>query len=252
MIEQISSHTNVLRFLNHKGKKWYGTLLKWAPYPILKSLRMYACLPIKTNKYFLVPHTRKGTMVCVATLLQEACVTLGYPGAVPDSNFVRKLFHTTVGSGTAVTEQTWESALEDLAAIDAHSFNMAKSTHYNLSDYVESYMVQKSLKAFVTIMLRPPLDFDTSTMDLDLFDLKFMGKKPRKNRSVPAVAAAFAAPETAREELVRLVKEAGAKILADEGAAVYTNSHIKQVVNILPHQGKTVSYLSARYILLGK
>jgi len=85
-----------------------------------------------------------------------------------------------------------------------------------------------------------------------LIILRVLGKKPRKNRSVPAVAAAFAAPETAREELVRLVKEAGAKILADEGAAVYTNSHIKQVVNILPHQGKTVSYLSARYILLGK
>ena len=102
--------------------------------------------------------------------------------------------------------------------------------------------------------LRAPIDFAKDTLDLDLFYLKFVTKKPRKKRLVPAVtgAATLEAPETAREGLVRLVKETGAKMLADEGVDVYKNSHIKKVAKIVSDHGKTVSYLSARYILLGK
>ena len=77
-------------------------------------------------------------------------------------------------------EQTFDSALRELAHIDAHSFEMAKSRHYNLSEKVTDTMIAMSYRAYVNIMHRNPIKFDDDALDVETFTLYYLGRKRRK------------------------------------------------------------------------
>jgi len=243
MNEQIAVDTNVVKFLQHKTQNVYGPLLKWVPPALLKALRMYSQLPMRDNPFFLTPHTN-AEKVEVAKLLVTASTVLGQPGAVPSSNFIRKLFATKVSAGSVVSEQTWKAAVEDLAAIDAHSVAMAQSSHYDVSDMMKSAIVTKSLKAFVSIMGSPPQEYTEDFLELDQFHLKYPSKvRKRRGR--------WAETDEEREELEARVHEIGNAVLAAANAVAYRNGMFKQVVNRLRDIGIDCSYGRVRCILKG-
>ena len=75
-------------------------------------------------------------MIRMSHYLDCACTTLGHPGAAPTTNFIRQLYHTTISSGGPLG-QDYEEDLKGLADIDAHSYKMATSIHYDVSDLVD-------------------------------------------------------------------------------------------------------------------
>ena len=129
----------VLTFVKHKTYKTYGHLNKWVPVPVLKALEWYRSLPLGERQYFITSHTPSDDAVIMSHILQMASDTLGHPGAVPNTNFIRKLYHSTVSSAGGVGER-YNEDLKDLADIDAHAYAMAKSIHYDLSDRLDGPM----------------------------------------------------------------------------------------------------------------
>ena len=81
---------------------------------------MYSELPRGPSEYLWTVHTKAQTLI-VSHVLQCASVTVGHKGAVPPSNFVRKLLTSLVASGESVDSVTWNTAIDDLAKIDARS-----------------------------------------------------------------------------------------------------------------------------------
>ena len=180
MMQQLAKEDlgNVLKFARHKTALTYGPLKKWAPESLLKALRMYSELPLGPSEYFWTPHTRAQTLI-VSHVLQCASVTVGHKGAVPSTNFVRKLFTSLVASGESVDAITWNTAIDDLVKIDAHSAAMARSVHYDVSDMIDGGVIKKSVRAFLSVMKRLPVDFPEERIGKDEFDhlLANMGKR---------------------------------------------------------------------------
>ena len=139
----------------HKTKATYGPLLKWVPQAVLKALRMYAELPLRANPYFWVPHTPT-EQVTVDCVLRKGCTTLGYPGAADSTNFVRKVFHTMISCGGVKSKKERDELMKDLADLDAHSYSMANSAHYDISNFTRTEIVRKSINIYQAAMGRNP------------------------------------------------------------------------------------------------
>ena len=82
---------NVLKFARHKTARTRGPLTKGTLESLSKALRTHSELPLGPSEYFWTPHTKAQTLI-VSHVLQCACVTVGHKGAVPSTNFARKLF----------------------------------------------------------------------------------------------------------------------------------------------------------------
>ena len=195
--------------------------------------------------------------------LQCAAITLGHPGAVPNSNFVRKLFATQTSAGDAVDKKSWKKAVKDLASIDAHSAKMAETIHYNLSDRVNNGVVKKSVRAFVDIMKTAPIDFP----DEELSPLEFeqivnhIGKRGVK-RQFNAIEAnpnqedAEMEPLNPREAKARrnsLIDEAGLWALETYEVPRYKNWMFFLIDEYLTGEtGDAFSYNQVTYRLRGR
>ena len=112
---------------------------------------MYSELTLGVSDHLWALHT-KTHMACVSHTLQCAAVTLGRKGACPSTNFVRKLFTSLVAAVQNVDASTWDQAIDDFAWIDAHSSNIARSFHYEVSDQIDGGVIKKSLRAFMSVM----------------------------------------------------------------------------------------------------
>jgi hypothetical protein len=170
VLEQLAREVqdNIIIHHDHKTKKFYGPLLKWAPKSLLEAFNMYSELPMRDSLYFVTSHTATD-IVCSSHVLQCASKTFGHPGAIPNSNFVRKLFATVAASEDTIDPATWNRAVEDLAQLDAHSAQMARSIHYNLSDRIKGGVIKKSVRAYFATMKRMPLEFPIDTLSQDGF-----------------------------------------------------------------------------------
>ena len=182
MIGQLSNPNteNILTFHRQKTALVYGPLRKWAPRVVPQALRLYNDLPLRESEFFFTPHTDVPQVIC-AHLVQCASVTLGHRGAVPNTNFIRKLFATLIASGEGVFGDEWNRAIDDLARIDAHSAEMARSVHYNVSDKIK----RRWIRAFFAIMKALPLEWpDELLSDEDFAHLvQNMGKRGAKRRA---------------------------------------------------------------------
>ena len=117
--------------------------------------------------------------------LNLACTTFGHPGAAPTTNFIRQLYLTMISAGGELGPK-YDEDLRGLAEIDAHSYNMATSIHYDLSDLVDGPLVNTSVKAFYHLNKRMPVGFPEERLtDEEFAALKSgMGKKGQKKRGV--------------------------------------------------------------------
>ena len=64
-----------------------------------------------------------------------------------------------MASGQNVVSITWDEAIDDFASVDAHSSSMDRTIFFDLSDHVNGRVVKKSLRAFLSLMTRQPVDF---------------------------------------------------------------------------------------------
>ena len=88
-------------------------------------------------------------MVFISHILSAACTTLGHPGACPNTEFLRKLYHTYVSSEGGILGDKYNNDLRGLAEIDAHSVELALSVHYDLSDITDGPLVKKKHQSFL-------------------------------------------------------------------------------------------------------
>ena len=256
----VEEHKNTLVFHNHKMWKFYGSLKIWIPNSAWQALQMYSELPMRDNVYFMTPH---GTAekVLIAHLLQNAFETLGHKGAIPNTNFVRKLLATLISAGESVGE-SWTHAVEDLAHIDAHSAKMAMSVHYDMSDRNNGGVIKKSVRAFYAVMKAMPIPFtDEPITDEDFANLlqnigKCRGKKrPREVEDEGEAGAAVEGPEDVRHvtkarkaEIMALIQETARQIRSDPNMFKTENRMYYQIVRLLQDQDILVTYNQVRYV----
>ena len=262
MLQQLANENlgNVLKFARHKTALTYGPLKKWAPESLLKALRMYSELPLGPSEYFWTPHTKAQTLI-VSHVLQCACVTVGHKGAVPSTNFVRKLFTSLVSSGESVDSITWNTAIDELAKIDAHSAAMARSIHYDVSDMIDGGVIKKSVRAFLSVMKRLPVDFPEERIGKDEFDhlLANMGKRGVKRPEEDdidfedhAALVERRMPAKQRRRLLRQLIRSTAETILDSTEGRMSVSYLcKLVVRQLESQGVAASFFQVRYAIVG-
>ena len=84
-----------------------------------------------------------------------------------------------MAAGQNVDSVTWDEAIDDLAPIDAHSSQMARTTHYNFCNQPNGCVLKKFLRTFLSVMKRLPVDFlhDVFGEDEFLTLLADMGKR---------------------------------------------------------------------------
>ena len=136
---------------------------KWTPTQVLEAFLVYRDLPLGERDKFFTNHTQDGDEIKFSHYLNCDCTTLGHPGAAPTTNFIRELYHTTISAAGALG-QKYEEDLKDLADIDAHSYKMATSIHYDLSDFVDGPLVKKSIRSLYHLNNRMPVGFPEEHM----------------------------------------------------------------------------------------
>ena len=249
---------SIITHYNHKTKKYYGPILKWAPSSLQEAFLMYSSLPFRDSDYFIVSHTPTD-IICCSHVLQCACRTFGHPGAVPNTNFVRKLFATVAGTGEDVDEASWAKAVDDLANIDAHSADMARSIHYDLRDKIKGGVIKKSMRAFFRTMKRMPLAFPELALDNEEFTyvLGHMGKRSFK-RKMDDVSEDLDElgtqedPKLKKRRLRTLMQTMAQQLKEEWEEEVVKPWMIRHIVDDLWYQGEEVTYLQARYAITGK
>ena len=70
------------------------------------------------------------------------------------------------------------TAIDDLAKIDAHGAAVARSVHYDVRDMIDGCVMKKSVRAFLSVTKRLPVDFPPDAIGKNEFDhfLANMGK----------------------------------------------------------------------------
>ena len=126
---------------------------------------MYSELPLEPSEFFWTLHTKAQTPM-LSHILQCAPVTVGRRGTVPSTNFVRKQLTRLVASGESADSVARSTAVDDLAKIDAHSAAVARSA----SDMIDGGVMKKSVRAFLSVTKRLPVDFPKERVGKDEFD----------------------------------------------------------------------------------
>ena len=126
----------------------------------LKAPRVYSELPLGPSEYFWTPHTKAQTLVA-SNVLQCASVTVGHRGTVPSANCVRKLLARLVASGETADSVARSTAIDHLAKIDAQSAAVARSVHCDVTDMSDGGVIKKSVRAFLSVMKRLPVEFSS-------------------------------------------------------------------------------------------
>ena len=84
---------------------------------------------------------------------------IGHKGTDPSTNFVRKLLARLVASGESADSVARSTAVDDLANLDGHGAAVARSVHCDVRDMIDGGVVKKSVRAFLSVMKRLPIDF---------------------------------------------------------------------------------------------
>ena len=198
-----------------------------------------------------------------------ACKTFGHQGACTGTNFIRKLYQTYTSSSDGSAEK-FNRDVQDLAELDAHSYAMATSLHYDLSDFVTGPLIKKSVKAFWTLNHRMPCPAPAGDLPDDSF--KEVLDKLCTSRPKRAAAEAFLDgdegedgaeggadgddadwPVWTKEDRKAKIIEYGASYLEQWDAATFKNwmfHHISD--DVWWNEGIDASYYAVRYILKGK
>ena len=111
---------------------------------MVEALLVYKDLPLGDRERFFTNHTKDGEEIRCSHYLDQACTTLGHPKAAPTTNFIRKLYHTMISGGAGQVDG-YEADLRGLADINYHSYKMATSSHYDLSEFLDGPLIKKNL-----------------------------------------------------------------------------------------------------------
>ena len=130
---------------------------------------MYSELPLGPSEFLWTPHTKAQTLI-VSNVLQCVSVTVGHKGVVPSTIFVRKQLTRLVASGESAESVARSTAVDDLAKIDAHSAAVARSVHCDVTDMIDGGVIKKSVRAFLNVMKRLPVDFPPDAIGKDELD----------------------------------------------------------------------------------
>ena len=147
-----------LKFARHETALTHGPLRKRAPENLLKAHRVYSELPLGPSEYFWTPRTKAQTLIA-SNVLRCASVAVGHRGTVPSSIFVHKLLTRLVAFGVSVDSVARSTAIDDLAKIDAHGAAVARSVHCDVTDMSDGGVIKKSVRAFLNVTKRLPVDF---------------------------------------------------------------------------------------------
>ena len=267
----LAKQEQILIFKDHKTAHVYGPLKKWVPLGTQEALRLYQSLPLPADrKYFICTHTEAAGMVCCVHLLTSACKTLGHPGACPGTNYIRKLYHSYVSSSGGQLCEKYDDAMKDLAELDAHSYKMATSLHYDVSDMLNGPIVKKSVRAFWTLnehlpVFMPPDEMTREEWEALMGNLSKRGNYKRAAHEMedPAIdelpegaenaEAAEYQQECGPAKKKRKIHEYAQEFLEWWGEERHVDWHYHQIAEDLWwNEGLAVSYLSARYYLKGK
>ena len=199
------------------------------------ALRLFSALTLGESQLFVTPHTSV-KQVTVSILLQKASATLGHPKAVPNTNFIRKLYATPMEAGETLEQSDWERAVPDLASIDAHSAAMAMSQSHNVSDRIHGGVVKKSVRSYYTIVKRMPIEFNDNAMDAEELTghVRNIGKRGVQ-RTCPGIDqrreddAGVTDRETQRQFPERLVLDVGARLLREQGRIIIVHKMYRQI-----------------------
>ena len=145
-------------------------------------------MPLGEGTYFLRSHTSSNSPIIVSHILGIACKTFGHQGACAGTNFIRKLHQTYTSSFDGSTAK-FSKDVQDLAEIDAHSYAMATSLHYGLSDFGTGPLIKKSVRAFWTLNQRMPCAAPENDLPDDGFKkILEQLRTPRPNKRTAAEA----------------------------------------------------------------
>ena len=121
--EQAAAGSTLLLCSTHKTSTTYGSIAKYIPAGSMEAFRIYLSLPGKHSDRF-VEHPTKGGTVSIAGLLKKfgaAAFALDDP---PNSNLVRKYFHTAL-----LRVGLQKDLLKHMVTIDGHSENVARKVY---------------------------------------------------------------------------------------------------------------------------
>ena len=148
--------------------------------------------------------------------------------------------------------------MQYLADIDAHSWAMANSDHYDLSDHTRSDCVKKSMNVYIAAMGRNPRTFRDDAHTWEEFHILFLGGRTRKKPSDEAADTGGKAPNTggrdawsSRAKRVKLVNEVGEAFLKENGKEKLTYKEFKHIAKKVSELGEQCTPFQVRYIFTG-
>ena len=227
-------------------------------------------MPLGEGTYFLRSHTSSNSPIIVSHILGIACKTFGHQGACAGTNFIRKLYQTYTSSFDGSTAKLSKD-VQDLAEIDAHSYAMATSLHYGLSDFGTGPLIKKSVRAFWTLNQRMPCAAPENDLPDDGFKTileQLCTRRPNKRTAAEAELdvdegnddAGEGAdeddadwPEWGKEDRKAKIIEYGDWYLEQWELAAFKNWMFHQIAeDVWWNEGIDASYYTVRYILKGK
>jgi hypothetical protein len=122
--EQLGKASTFLLCPHHKTVATYGSLAKHIPEGSWHAFRLYLDLPGKLTDRFIEPPTATSTQASVAGLLKRFGVIAFKTEDPPNSNLIRKMFHSCL-----LRISRDKEAMRFMEKIDAHSEHIARKVY---------------------------------------------------------------------------------------------------------------------------
>ena len=144
------------------------------------------------------------------------------------------------------SEQQYVKDMEGLADVDYHSYAMANSIHYDLSELIEGPIIRKSIRSFWLLNQRMPL----ACPGTPLTDDQWRNMKAKMgNRGIKrSRTTSQKSPLQIKHNRIR---EYGVEMLAWYNTNRYTSWMLHTIVNELWYENLETSFLQVRYVLRG-
>ncbi len=122
--EQLDKCSTFLLCPQHKTVATYGSLAKHVPAGSWHAFRLYLDLPGKHTDRFIEPPTATSTQASVAGLLKRFGVIAFKTEDPPNSNLIRKMFHSCL-----LRISRDKEAMRFMEKVDAHSEHIARKVY---------------------------------------------------------------------------------------------------------------------------
>jgi hypothetical protein len=122
--DHLDKHNTFLLCPQHKTVATYGTLAKHIPAGSWHAFRLYLDLPGKRTDRFIEPPTATSTQASVAGLLKRFGVIAFKTEDPPNSNLIRKMFHSCL-----LRISRDKEAMRFMEKVDAHSEHIARKVY---------------------------------------------------------------------------------------------------------------------------